>query len=229
MKLNNQELHNLFSKKGIYHLYHANTVRTSRTYIEQGGLMSRGAVEFNGLLQTDQETDEIDRLFDVWNDIFLDTVDLHGYFGRQNYYGPIVFKILTDFLTQTNFDIWITKDNPKYWTEGMTNEQKYFQSVKELADNWDAYQRQRKMTTIKNKLEPILLEYVEEVIVDNPNVQNNNNGLIYFNQAVTDLKQSLLVNPPLKSRFKTRTCNGCYCKDNYLNQVSIVDLNRLFL
>lgn len=229
MKLNNKELYHLFSEKGVHHLYHANTVRTSRTFIKQGGLMSRGAVELNGLPQTGQETDEIDRLFNIWNDVFLDTVDLHNYFGRQNYYGPIVFKLSTDFLIETDFEIWVTKDNPKYWTEAMTTEQKYFQSVQELRDSWDAYQRQRKMTMIKNVVDAVLFDYVEEVIVDNPNVQNNQNGIIYFNQAVTNLKQTLLINPPLKSKFSTRTCNGCYCKSNYINQVSIADLNRLFL
>lgn len=229
MKLNNLEFHKLLSEKGINHFYHANSVRTSRTYIEKGGLMSRGAVESYGLPQTSQGTDKVDKLFDVWNDIFLDTVDLHDYFGRQNYYGPIVFKISTAFLIQDDFDIWVTKDNPKHWTEAMTAEQKYFQSVQELRENWDLYQRQRKMTTVKNCLKPILLEYVEEVIVDNPKVLNKQNGTIYFDKAIEDLKQTLLSNPPLKSKFKTRTCSGCYCESNYLEQVSITDLNRLFL
>ena len=56
MKINNTELHQLFTEKGIHFLFHANTVSTSRTFIEQGGLLSRGAIEQNGLMQTVQSS-----------------------------------------------------------------------------------------------------------------------------------------------------------------------------
>ncbi|SEC25200.1 hypothetical protein SAMN04489761_2491 [Tenacibaculum sp. MAR_2009_124] len=229
MKLNNKDLYNLLSEKGIHHLYHANTVGTSRTFIEQGGLMSRGAVESKGLNQTPQSSDAIDKVFDVWNDVFLDTVDLHTYFSRQNYYGPVLFKLTTDFLNEIDLDVWVTKDNPINWNVEMTDKQKYFVSVEELSENWEQYQRQRKMTTIKNNMDSILMDYVEEVIVDNPAVQITKTGLVFFNQAMADLKETLKINPPLKNKFKTRTCNGCFCRDNYLNQVSVPDLKRLFL
>ena len=91
MKLNNLELHKFFQEKGITHLYHANTVTTSISFIQAGGLLSRGDVEKNDLLQTAQESDGVDKTFDVWNDIFLDTADLHKLFSRQNRYGPVLF------------------------------------------------------------------------------------------------------------------------------------------
>lgn len=229
MKLNNIELYKLLTEKGIHHLYHANTVSTSRTFIEQGGLMSRGAVETGNLNQTPQSSDAIDKVFGVWNDVFLDTVDLHTYFGRQNHYGPVLFKLSTDFLNETDLDIWITKDNPINWNQEMSDEKKYFNSVAELSENWAKYQRQRKMTTIKNNTSPILMKYVEEVIVDNPGVQITESELVIFNQAMSDLKDSLKVNPPLKNKFKTRTCSGCFCRENYLNEVSVKNLTRLFL
>lgn len=229
MRLNNKELFELLSEKGIHHLYHANTVRTSRTFIEQGGLLSRGAVESKGLEQTPQSSDEIDKIFDVWNDVFLDTVDLHTYFNRQNYYGPVLFKLTTVFLNELDIEIWVTKDNPINWNQEMTMEQKYFSSVAELRENWDSYARQRKMTTIKNNSEPILLNYVEEVIYDNPGVMNKETGLVFFNQGMADLKESLKVNPPFKNKFTTRTCSGCFCRSNYLHQHTILELNRLFL
>ncbi|WP_127137999.1 hypothetical protein [Flagellimonas oceanensis] len=229
MRLNNKELFELLSEKGIHHLYHANTVRTSRTFIEQGGLLSRGAVESKGLEQTPQSSDEIDKIFEVWNDVFLDTVDLHTYFNRQNYYGPVLFKLTTEFLNELDIEIWVTKDNPINWNQEMTTEEKYFSSLAELKKNWDSYARQRKMTTIKNNTEPILLDYVEEVIYDNPGVMNEETGVVFFNQGMADLKESLKVNPPFKNKFKTRNCSGCFCRSNYLYQHTIPELNRLFL
>jgi len=227
MKVNNTELHQLLTEKGIHFLFHANTVSTSKTFIEQGGLLSRGAIEQNGLIQTVQSSDEIDKLFGVWNDIFLDTVDLHGYFPRQNLYGPVAFKIRTEFMLNNDYDIWITKDNPINWNQEDTNKERYFENVGELRDNWDNYQRQRKMVTIRNQNNPILFDYVEEVIVDDPRVKKGD--IIYFNECFRILKEALLVNPPLKNRFKTRQCNNCFCRNNYIRQVSYNDLNRLFL
>lgn len=229
MKLNNLELKELLDEKQVYHLYHANTVRTSRTFLEQGGLMSRGAVEQNDLVQTDQSSDDIDKAFDVWNDIFLDTTDLHKYFGRQNKYGPVLFKISTTFLEELDLDIWVTKDNPINWSKSMTNQNKYFVSVEELREKWDSFQRQRKMITLKNVNEPILFDYVSEVIVDDPVVKLEENGTVLFNEAVKTIKQSLADNPQFINKFKTRVCTNCFCRVNYLNEVNINTLKKLFL
>ena len=229
MKLDNQELHTLLNDKGIYHLYHANTVSTTSTFIKEGGLLSRGAVEAKGLYQTPQSSDSIDKLFNVWDDVFLDTVDLHKYFNRQNYYGPVVFKISTDFLLKENSEIWVTKDNPINWNQNMTDSQKYFCSVEELKQNWDKFQRQRKMTTIKNTNTPILLDYIVEVIVDDPGVKLTEEGIIVFNETVAHLKKSLEINPQLKNKFSTRNCSGCFCRTNYLTQLSAPELKKLFL
>ena len=68
--LDPKELYEFFESKKLKYFYHANTVRTSCTFIEQNGLMSRGYVEYKGLTQTPQTSDEVDKKFDVWNDIF---------------------------------------------------------------------------------------------------------------------------------------------------------------
>ena len=227
MNLNNTKLHQLFKEKGIHFLFHANTVSTSKTFIEQGGLMSRGAIEENGLIQTDQSSDAIDKLFGVWHDIFLDTVDLHGYFPRQNLYGPVAFKISTDFILAHDYNIWVTKDNPINWNQDQPDSEKYFETVQELRENWDKYQRQRKMITIRHQNIPILFDFVELVIIDDPRVTNGKT--VYFNECVRLLKESLMVNPPLMNRFQKRQCKDCFCTSNYMNQVSQKDLNRLFL
>ncbi|MFP3595208.1 hypothetical protein [Chryseobacterium sp. SIMBA_029] len=115
MKLNNQELYDFFVEKEILALYHANTVGTTITYLQNDGLLSRGAVEDKGLFQTYQKTDAKDKIVDVWNDVFLDTNDLHTYFDRENRYGPILFELDLDLVKDESFEIWITKDNPIRW------------------------------------------------------------------------------------------------------------------
>lgn len=82
MRLDNRELHDLLIEKGVTHFYHANTLATSITFIENGGLLSRGDVETNGFFQTPQTSDADDVMFDVWHDVFIDIVDLHGLFPR---------------------------------------------------------------------------------------------------------------------------------------------------
>ena len=229
MKLDNISLHELFLDKGISILHHANTVATSVSFIEANGLLSRGGIEHHGLYQTPQGSDNADKVYDVWNDIFIDTVDMHGYFPRQNVYGPISFKISTDFLLSENLDVWVTKNNPQYWNPAMTMEEKYFSNVEELRDNWDNYERQRKMVTIKNILDPFLFDYLKQVIVDDPQVETQ--GYHLFNEAVGALKQVLGDNTTLKNKFLTRpTCTGaCYCRRNYLKQLQPNALKKLFL
>lgn len=144
MRLNNKELYEFFTAKNILVLYHANTVSTSLTYFSQNGLLSRGAVENLGLVQTTQSSDQADKILNVWNDVFLDSTDLHTFFSRQNHYGPILFEFDTNLLRNEDYEIWITKDNPIYWNANAPDEDKYFQSVEELDNNWDNYARQKK-------------------------------------------------------------------------------------
>lgn len=71
ISLNPKELYDFLVSKNINHFFHANTVRTSCTFIEEKGLISRGCVESRGLIQTVQSSDLIDKKFNVWNDIIL--------------------------------------------------------------------------------------------------------------------------------------------------------------
>jgi hypothetical protein len=227
MRLDNNELLELLNEKDIKYLHHANTVATSITFINQNGLMSRGTVESRRLVQSSQSSDEIDKRFNVWNDIFIDTVDLHGYFPRQNYYGPISFRFSTDFLKDGDYNILITKSNPIEWTDAMSDSDKYFVSVSELRGKWDIYQRQKKMITIRNQTEPALFDFLVEVIVDNPKVKIGDLSL--FKECVIGLKQAVNGNVILINKFKIRECSSCFCSDNYLHQVKAYELKRLFL
>lgn len=228
MKLDNKELYALLIEKGIHYLHHANTVSTSITFISQEGLMSRGGIESNGLYQSEQSSDNDDKKYNVWNDIFLDCEDLHGYFPRQNFYGPVLFKFPVKLILKEDYNIWVTKDNPIYWNDKMTDSQKYFTSVSELREKWDLYQCQKKMITIRNVFEAISFEYLTEIIVDNPCVSVS--GVVLFKESIKGLNSAIAEKTYLIEKIKERCCSKtCYCRSNYLYRVSSQDLKRLFL
>lgn len=232
MRLNNKELYEFFVEKEIPTLYHANTVTTSITYIEQYGLLSRGAVDKMGLTQTSQNSDEIDKVLNVWNDVFLDTIDLHSFFPRQNYYGPVLFEFDRELIKDEQFEIWITKNNPINWKKEMEDSDRYFINIQDLREKWETIPRQRKMITIRNSFSPILFNYARRVIVDDPKRTLIEDGkkLHVFNQSVKNIKEVLSPEHPLKGKFMTRNCQGfCYCTSNYLYQHSATDIKKLFL
>lgn len=232
MRLNNLELYNFIVEKEILALYHANTVSTSITYFQNNGLMSRGAVEKHRLLQTLQSSDAADKVLNVWNDVFIDTSDLHTFFGRENHYGPILFELDRELIKNEEFEIWITKNNPIYWQKEFTDEERYFVSVDELREKWDTIERQRKMITIRNNSNPILFDYVRKVIVDDPRRKLNEGDeseVIVFNEAQNRIKEIIVDGHPLKGKFTTRICNYCWCITNYHCQRSENEIKRLFL
>lgn len=228
MKLNNFELYGFFKEKEISQLYHANTVATSISFFQAGGILSRGGVERNGLFQTSQGSDELDKKFDVWDDLFLDTIDLHRFFTRQNVYGPVLFVLDIDFLLKDEVDIWITKDNPIYWDARNSHADRYFQDVLELRTKWASIERQRKMITIRKPNKPMLFSSLAEVVVDDPNVD------IFGNiRVLNEVREAFLLATKdldfLKNKINVRECSSCYCKLNYSNEVSVERIAKYFL
>jgi len=160
--------------------------------------------------------------------VFIDTVDLHGLFPRQNIYGPVLFRFNIDFLVKSDLEIWVTKNNPIYWSAGTTLEEKYFTSVEELSEKWSQYETQRKMFTIKNPGKPILFESLEAIILDDPKVLIHKT-INLKNEALGALSKTLEKFNLLGNEISIRTCGNCFCEENYLKQVSSADLSRLFL
>ena len=132
-----KEVFDALKKIGVTHLHHANSVTTSCTFLEQGGLLSRGFVEQNKLAQTPQDSDSIDKKFGIWDRIFVDQVDIHARAGRvkaPNEYGPVLFVVDLATLLQlpAAANVLVTKENPIYW-EGKPDPARWFQNVDELA------------------------------------------------------------------------------------------------
>lgn len=228
MKLNNFELYDFLKEKGILQLYHANTVATSISFFQAGGLLSRGDIEKNGLFQTSQSSDEKDRRFDVWDDIFLDTVDLHRFFNRQNAYGPVLFVINIEFLLKDEVDIWITKNNPVYWDSRLSDVDKYFQDVVELRTKWESIERQRKMITIRKPNKIMFFSSLDKIIVDDPNMKIFDDIQV-FNEVEKALLAATKNLSFLTDKFNVRKCCSCYCAYNYLNEVPLERVAKFFL
>ncbi len=228
MKLNNRELYDLLRDKGVSNFYHSNTVATAMTYIEQGGLLSRKCVETDDLYQTPQTSDKVDKQFDVFDDVFLDTTDLHKHFSRQNHYGPVLFQFSLEILLNDKFEFWVTKDNPINWDEGFSSTDKYFKDVKELSKEWGNYEIQKKMFTIKKSSGPILFDYLECIILDNPKILINGDVSLK-KESRKALGEILKVNSNLEAKLVWRACGYCYCSENYLKQIPTVVMAQKFL
>jgi len=71
------EVHGVLQAAGVTHLHHANTVTTSCTFLQKRGLLSRGWIEYYKLPQIRQSSDDIDKKYSIWNDVFMDGVDIH--------------------------------------------------------------------------------------------------------------------------------------------------------
>ena len=180
------KLYDLLKAKGVTSFFHANTVKTAKSFITNNALLSRGCLEKNKIDMTPQISDDKDKEFGVWNDIFLDGKDLSELYSRPNNYGPITFVMSLELLKSDDIgDILITRNNPMYWKSNYTNEQKYLLNIDEvkelyLAGHYSSFGRI--MFTFKNADNKIKLsEFCEKIIIDK--TVNN-----YFNEnLITNL------------------------------------------
>lgn len=231
MKLDNSELFDFFVENEILALYHANTVSTSITYFQTGGLLSRGAVTNLGLSQTPQSSDPADKVLGVWDDVFIDTTDLHSFFNRENHYGPVLFELDRNLILDKSFEIWITKNNPIYWNTNTPMTDRYFSDVNELRQKWKTIERQRMMITIRNNATPILFNYVRKIIVDDPKreILHAGQNVPVFNLSYLKIKNVINSGHILSGKFITRKCGNCWCSHNYLYQRNTTEITKFFL
>lgn len=137
MELNSRTVFDVLKSKGIDTFHHANTVQTACVFLQHGRLLSRGTVDERGIEQTAQKSDDIDRKYGIWYDIFLDSVDIHERAKSRNFYGPVLFRFRLELLLEDWLpSIWITKKNPTDWKDGESHSDRYFQSVEEFDNTY---------------------------------------------------------------------------------------------
>lgn len=131
-----REIKTYLLEKGVTELFHANTVTTSISFFKAGGLLSRGEVENRGLKQTSQLSDNDDKIYNIWNDIFFDSCDIHHMLKCPNKYGPVCFVFSIDLLDDPMLpEIRITRSNPYNWEKNNTDinyiEEQYIDEISE--------------------------------------------------------------------------------------------------
>lgn len=171
IELNAKEVYAVLKEKGINNLHHANTVLTSKTFIEEKALLSRNYIEKNELEQTPQKSDAIDKEFDIWDYIFLDAMNLSDYFSKPNEYGPVLFVLKLELLQDIE-TVRVTKRNPCYWKQRDSIESMYYTSIDEIRADYKTGNKLRDggimfiITSVAGKLD--LSKYINEIQIDNP-------------------------------------------------------------
>ena len=212
--MNSSEVKQVLREKGVEYLYHANSVLTSISYLENGGLMSREYVEECDYPQTPQVTDDTDKEFEIYNDIFLDSVDVHALSKNVNFYGPVLFVYSIDVLDEvSDYDICVTRTNAIYWSEKNTPaNERYYNNINELRRGFTKGNFGQSIT-IRNISRPLSFKYLAKVILEDPGEDNQG----YLNRAF-DRLNSLLDSVGKEDILEIRQCeNDCRCLGTYGN------------
>lgn len=211
--MNSIEVKECLLNNNVLHLFHANTVLTSLTYLRYGGLLSRETVENIKLPQTPQETDESDKNLEIFNDIFFDSVDIHKRISTLNDYGPVLFVYSVDVLDSlNNYEICVTRDNPIRWDTQILEKDRYFLSKQEL-ENGFIVGDFRQHITIRNISEKLSFDYLEQIIIDNPGTLRQK----YLKTALNKIEDAL-SREHIDIPVVVRNCSDkCRCIEKYTN------------
>ena len=95
--MTNFEIKQVLINNDVQHLYHTNTVETALSFLQCGGLLSRGICADMELPQTPQYTDALDRRYNIFYDIFFDSTEIQKITGYSAY-GPVLFQYNLDVL-----------------------------------------------------------------------------------------------------------------------------------
>lgn len=220
-----KEVYVVLKNIGATHLHHANSVKTSVSFLKEGALLSRGYVEDHKLEQTAQpSSDDKDKRYKIWHRVFVDHVDIHERGGRKkgpNQYGPVLFKSKLELLLQLpeGSDVKVTKHNPIYWTDKDSDADRWYQSKEELEKDIH-FGDFEKMLVIETPSGRVDFSKKEAVIVlDNPK-RKMSNGEDAHTHAKKRLEQAA-DKGNVKLTFEKRECkDGCKCVETYGKQAT---------
>lgn len=224
--IDKRELYNYLKENGIAYLYHANTVTTSLTFIKNNALLSREYIEKNNLKQTDQESDEKDKYYNIYDNIFLDTCDFHseelGY-SRENKYGPVLFEFNLEILLDPEIKfINITKSNPTNWNNG--NKEDFLLELTEYKGSQiKSYNKMLIITVENSRID--LKKHLNSIYLDKDVIVKGKN----YSEEGKKILDSKLKENGFKE-CKNHICKSkCFCLTNYKEKYSKKDLENKFL
>ncbi len=210
MDISSEQVYEALAAKGVANIHHANSVITACQFLRTGSLMSRGTVDRNGLFQTKQASDDIDKKYGIWFDVFADSVDIHDRAKWANKYGPVTFVLDIKLIEEASTGrVWVTKLNPTKW-EGKSREECWFSSAEDL-----------KAYFVKGCFDQMIVfrhcggilpfkDYLKEIILDNPKIKTEEDEVDYYSMAFGALRLSMTegrIDVPLHKRVCPPECS----------------------
>lgn len=196
------------SEMGVAQLHHANSVVTACQFLRSRALLSRGTVERRGVIQTPQGSDESDRRYSVWFDVFLDSVDIHHRAGRANVYGPALFVLDINVINRAGTGrLWVTKLNPTKWA-GKSARHRWFQNRQDLEDNFVVGEFDQMLAARHCGGELPFRNHLQRIILDDPECETED-GVDFYSMAVGALRlamQDAGLDVPIERRRCRRNC-----------------------
>lgn len=212
-----QEMFDILVAHGVTMLYHANSVSTSLSQLRLGGLSSRERVEQSGLPQKSQITDDLDRKFGIWGDVFMDTVDIHARISDRNKYGPVMFVMRVELLRNlpAGSRALITRTNPSKWDEMMPDQQRYFMRASDLTSGLNLGDFDQ-MLVIRTASGIIPFgHHLQSIVLDEPRLQDGESP--EYNAAASALAAAANVNG-VNVGVMRRQCAPCKCYKSYADR-----------
>ena len=216
-----QEVYAILVARRVTHLYHANTVKTSLSLLNLRGLASRALVEKKGLPQTHQYTDQTDHKYDIWGDVFMDTVDIHARISKRNQYGPVLFVLTVDVLRSlpATARVLVTRLNPTKWHQTASDSEKYFLSAAELIAGLSIGTFDQMLVIRTNDGIVPFMHYLSSIILDEPTLANGVSNT--FNTAASALHDGATASN-LQVPINRRLCNPCNCIISYAAPANLI-------
>jgi len=200
---------------GVDTLHHANTVQTSCVFLQHGRLLSRGTVDEKGIEQTPQKSDDLDKRYGIWYDIFLDSVDIHERASSRNFYGPVLFRFDLELLNEDWLpSIWVTKKNPTQWKDGESAADRYYSSVEEFAAGYRKgdFASMFMLRHVGGVL--CLIPHLRDIVLDDPGWEYQDTDV--YSQAVGALRASAWQGGLKSLDILKRQCHdACKCSKQY--------------
>lgn len=170
--MTNSEIKQVLLCHGVQQLYHTNTVETSLSFIKNGGLLSRGVCDDMGYPQTRQYTDKTDKLYNIYYDIFFDSMEIQRRTG-VSYYGPVLFVYDIDVLnTIEEGNIHISKLNPDKWRNTVCESERYFLDLNEFSLFYNENDFGQHII-LANQTKPLSFDYLEKIVISDPQTDDN--------------------------------------------------------
>ena len=230
MKFDPGDLKAVLSERNVDALHHANTVATAASFLRSGKLLSRQRVEQLRLPQTAQKSDDLDKQFGIWDEVFVDSVDIHQRAGNRNFYGPVLFRINLNVLDRKEIQwVSITKKNPTNWKkDGEANAARWFIDLDEVKRDFVRGEFGQMIVLRCQNGELDISRTLEALVLDDPTISVKPNVDLY-SFGLGALCLARVVGNLADFPIEKRSCpKQCLCGSFYRNTQKRGKVRKLF-